>query len=849
MLKASLRGFLAHKGRMVLSAVAITLSVAFVTGTLMFVDTVSAVFADLARSTSADVTVTPRTEVKAIRLVRAGRTPTVPAALVERARGVEGVAAVHGDVVVRDVPVVDGEGDRVGVVSDPETAVAGWCACAHAPVRLTSGHEPRGPNEAVLDAESARVSRIRLGDRLRLSPSTGTFEVTVVGIAGYRVRATGDTLVFVDPATAAARLLGRPDVVTAVSVTAAPGVPDTVLRDRVAAALDAEGAGSPALDIRTRAQTGAAAVGELGGALDVVRYGLLGFALMTMAIGMFLIFNTFSMLVAQRTREIGLLRALGASRADVRRSVLTEAAVLGLLGSTLGLGTGYALATGLTALLGAVGVQSSGIDLVFAPTTPVVGYAVGTLATVLAAYRPARRASRVAPMAALRAVDAPQGPPRRRAALRGGVVLALGAAAVAAGNLALLALGGVLTLFGVVLLGPILARRLIPTLCAPYIRPFGAVGRLGRDNALRNPRRTGATAGALMIGVALVAAVGVAVSSMTASFDATFDRTFRADLVLSGKPALSARTATDARAVPGVASTVRTRRVDARITAHEHTDRLELDGADPGVGALLGHTYGRGTEAAGLAPGAIVLDARYARRRGLAVGDPVVVRAVAGETRTLRVGGLRTDRPAGTGGDVNPMVGLDTLAELAPDVRDETVYLAATPGTDTTVLRAAVRAATSAEPGVAVRTRADYRESRKAALGTMVALAYGLLSLTIVIAVLGVVNTLVLSVVERTREIAMLRALGLTRRQVRRMIRLESVTIALYGATLGLALGLGWGLGVTRWMAHDGSVTVVAVPWPTIAAVIAGATLAGLAAATLPARRAARLDIPAAIAD
>ncbi|MGW9278207.1 ABC transporter permease [Embleya sp. NPDC055612] len=848
MLKASLRGFLAHKGRMVLSAVAITLSVAFVTGTLMFVDTVSAVFADLARSTSADVTVTPRTEVKAIRLVRAGRTPTVPAALVERVRGVEGVAAVHGDVVARDVPVVDGDGDQVGVVSDPETAVAGWCACAHAPVRLTSGHEPHGPNEAVLDAESARVSRIRLGDRLRLSPSTGTFEVTVVGIAGYRVRATGDTLVFVDPETAAARLLGRPDVVTAVSVTAVPGVPDTVLRDRVTAALDPEGAGSPALDIRTRAQTGAAAVGELGRALDVVRYGLLGFALLTMAIGMFLIFNTFSMLVAQRTREIGLLRALGASRADVHRSVLTEAAVLGLLGSTLGLGTGYALATGLTALLGAVGVQTSGIDLAFAPTTPVVGYTVGTLATVLAAYRPARRASRVAPMAALRAVDAPQEPPRRRA-LRGGVVLALGAAAVAGGNLALLALGGALTLLGVVLLGPILARRLIPALCAPYTRPFGAVGRLGRDNALRNPRRTGATAGALMIGVALVAAVGVAVSSMTASFDATFDRTFRADLMLSGKPALSARTASDARAVPGVASTVRTRRVDVRITAHEHTEQLELDGADPGVGGLLGHTYGRGTEAAGLAPGAIVLDARYARRRGLAVGDPVVVRAVAGETRTLRVGGLRTDRPAGTGGDVNPMVGLDTLAELAPDVRDETVYLAATPGTDTAVLRAAVKAATSAEQGVAVRTRADYRESRKGALGTMVALAYGLLSLTIVIAVLGVVNTLVLSVVERTREIAMLRALGLTRRQVRRMIRLESVTIAMYGATLGLALGLGWGLGVTRWMAHDGSVTVVAVPWPTIAAVLVGATLAGLAAATLPARRAARLDIPAAIAD
>lgn len=638
MLKASLRGFLAHKGRMVLSAVAITLSVAFVTGTLMFVDTVSAVFADLGRSTSADVTVTPRTEVEAIRLIRAGRTPTLPTALVERVRGVEGVAAVHGEVVVRDVPIVDRDGDPVGVVSDPDTAVAGWCACAHAPVRLTSGHEPHGPNEAVLDAESARASRIRLGDRLRLRPPTGAFEVTVVGIAGYRVRATGDTLVFVDPATAAARLLGRPDVVTAVSVTAAPGVSDTVLRERVATALEPAttapdpashsapgpasdptatpstmpntGPGAPdasALNIRTRAQSGAAAVGELGGALDVVRYGLLGFALLTMAIGMFLIFNTFSMLVAQRTREIGLLRAIGASRADVHRSVLTEAALLGLFGSTLGLGTGYALATGLTALLGTIGVQTSGIDLVLAPATPEIGYGVGTLATLFAAYLPARRAARVAPMAALRDVDTPRESSRRRA-IPGTLALALGATALTTGNLALLALGGILTLLAVVLLGPILARRMIPPLCAPYIRPFGAVGRLGRDNALRNPRRTEATAGALMIGVALVAAIGVAASSMTASFDATFGRTFRADLVLSGKPALSAEVAAAARAVPGVATTVRTRRVDVRMTAHDRTDRLELDGADPGVGGLLGHTYGRGGEAAGLAPGAIVLD-------------------------------------------------------------------------------------------------------------------------------------------------------------------------------------------------------------------------------------------------
>ncbi|MGC0419880.1 ABC transporter permease [Embleya sp. AB8] len=844
MFKASLRGFFAHKGRLVLSALAITLSIAFVTGTLMFVDTISGVLTDLARSTSADVTITPHTDVKAIKLIRSGQQPTVPAALVERVRGVEGVAAVHGDVVVEDAGVVDGKGDQVGVISDPTTVVAGWCACAYSPVRLTSGHEPHGPTEVVLDAESARASGVHLGDRLRLSPSTGAFEVTVVGIAGYRVRATGDTLVFVDPATAAARLLGKPDAVTAVSITAAPGVPDTVLRDRVSAAVG--GSGVP-VTVRTRAQTGAAAVGDLSGALDVVRYGLLGFALLTMGIGMFLIFNTFSMLIAQRTRELGLLRAIGAGRGDVLRSVLTEAGLLGLVGSTLGLALGYTLAGGLTAALSLLGVQTSGITLVFASSTVLVGYGVGLVATVLAAYFPARRASRVAPMAALRDAEAAQGSLRRRG-IGGAVALVVGGGALATGDLTLLALGGALTLSAAVLLGPVLAGRLIPVLAAPYTRLFGGVGRLGRDNALRNPRRTGATAGALMIGVALVAAIGVTASSMTASFDDTFDRTFRADLVITGKQALTPQVAAAARTAPGVTGTVRTRRTDARITVRGESTLLELDGAEPGVATMLGHTYAKGSEARGLAPGAIVLDAAYAKRKKLAVGDSVLLQAVGdGPARTLRVEGLRSDQPAGTGGEVNPLIGLDTFADLVPGARDDSIYLTTTPGTDPAAARLAVKAATSAEPNVTVRTRADYRETRKGALTTMLTLAYGLLSLTIVIAVLGVANTLALSVVERTRELAMLRALGLTRRQIRRMIRLESTTITLFGTALGLTLGLAWGYGATGWLAKDGSVTELAVPWPTLAAVIAATTVAGLLAATIPAWRAARLPITAAI--
>ncbi|MEU0932493.1 FtsX-like permease family protein [Embleya sp. NPDC005971] len=841
MLKASLRNFVAHRGRLVLSALAVALSVAFVAGTLIFVNTVSAVFADVARASSADVTVTPKTEVAAKRLTRSGRIPTVPAALVDRVRGVPGVAAAHGDVVVEDVGLFDRAGEAVSVVSDSSTIALGWCACPYSPVRLASGREPRGPNEAVLDAESARRSRVRVGARLRLVATPGPFEVTVVGIASYRVRPTGDTLVLLDDAHAAARLIGRSDVVTQVSATAATGVSDEVLRARVTATLGAD----PGLTVRTRAETTTAATERLGAMLTVVEVGLLGCAGLSALVGVFLIFNTFSMLVARRTREIGLMRAIGASRADVNRSVLTEAALLGVVGSTFGLVAGYGLATGLTALLSRFGVATGDITLVFSPVTAVVGYGVGLVATVSASWVPARRASRVAPMAALREAHSPPAP------LRGRTILGLGAlvpgvGALASGNPALVCVGGAATLVAFVLLIPVLARPLIPILASPYCRAFGRVGRLGRDNALRDPRRTGATAGALMIGIALVAAVAVVTSSMSVSFDRDFARSFHADVVIGSEQALSAQVAETVRAVPGVGTQVRTRRSDAWITVKGHTRQVELDGADGGVDAMLGHTYVRGSATRGLAPDAIVLDADYAKRVGVTVGDPVEVRLPGGAARSLRVGGLRTDQPPGNGGDVNPMVGLDTFTLLAPEALDDTIYVRAAAGVDPGGLRVAVKAALADRPNVSVRTRADYEQSRKRMTRVLLGLAYGLLALTVVIALLGVVNTLALSVVERTSEIGVLRALGLSRRQVRRMIRLESLTIALYGATLGLALGVAWGAGARRAIAADG-VGVLAVPWTTIGVVIVGTTLAGLTAALVPARRAARLDIAAAV--
>ncbi|MER6981231.1 FtsX-like permease family protein, partial [Streptomyces carpinensis] len=394
MLKATLRSFLAHKGRLLLSALAVVLSVAFVAGSMIFSDTVTRTFDQLFASTAADVTVSPRQDLRSP--VRTGVVQTVPASLARRVAEVPGVAATHVDAAVDNVVVVDRRNEPVGPTTGAPTIARNWEVTDRSPVKLTSGHTPHGDGEAVLDADTAGHQHVRIGDVLTVQAQPGTFRVQVVGIATFTTTNPGAAMLFLDTPTAQTRLLGSTARATGISVDAAAGVSDTQLKKRVAAVV-----GTGSYDVKTAGEQAKSAAASLGSFLKIIKYVMLGFAGIAVLVGIFLIVNTFSMLIAQRTRELGLLRALGADRRQVRRSVLTEAVLLGLVGSTLGLAAGIGLAAGLIRLMSAFDMNLRTTEMVIGWVTPVAAYVVGIGVTFVAAYLPARRAAAVSPMAAL----------------------------------------------------------------------------------------------------------------------------------------------------------------------------------------------------------------------------------------------------------------------------------------------------------------------------------------------------------------------------------------------------------------------------------------------------------------
>ncbi|MFI5823052.1 ABC transporter permease [Streptomyces rishiriensis] len=853
MLKATLRSFLAHKGRLLLSALAVVLSVAFVAGSLIFSDTVTRTFDRLFASTSADVTVQPKEDLTSS--VPTGAVQTVPASLAKRLAGVPGVASAHADVSVQNITVVDARNKSVGPTTGAPTIATDWFVTHRSPVKLTSGHAPRGAGQAMLDAGTADRKHVAIGDTLTVMAQPGSFRVEVVGIATFTTTNPGAALVYLAPETAAAKLLGATDKATSISVDAAPGVDDAVLKKRVAAAV-----GAGPYEVKTADEQAKSSAEALGSFLDVIKYVMLGFAGIAVLVGVFLIVNTFSMLIAQRTRELGLLRALGADRRQVRRSVLTEAVLLGLVGSTLGLAAGIGLAVGLIKLMTAFGMNLKATEMVVGWPTPVSSYVVGVGVTFVAAYLPARRAATVSPMAALADADvAGVGRPLKVRAVVGAVVGALGAAALVgcatssrtASAASLLGLGVVLTLIATVIAGPLLVRPVIRVLGGAFPALFGSVGRMSQRNALRNPRRTGATAAALMVGLALVGGMSVASASMSKSFDQQIDKTLGADYVVQNAnfTPFSAEVTDAVRRTEGVGLVVRQRFAPIAVGLPDGR-RVETTatGYDDRVDDVAHVTYAEGGTAAALADGAMGMDVDFARDHGVRLGSVLPVEFPGDRTASLKVGAL-TDQDAadGFGTQGGLFFGIATVEKYVPGGQDTALYVNARSGADVDGLRPRLERTLDAYPQVQVRDQADYKKLVHDQIAVLLYLVYALLGLAIVIAVLGVVNTLALSVVERTREIGLLRAIGLGRRQLRRMIRLESVVIAVFGAVLGLALGLVWGVCIQQVLALQG-MKALAVPWGTIVAVVVGSAVVGVVAALLPALRASRLNVLAAIA-
>ncbi|MEU0844253.1 FtsX-like permease family protein [Streptomyces sp. NPDC005962] len=854
-LKTSLRNFLAHKGRMALSAIAVLLSVAFVCGTLVFTDTTNATFDKLFASTASDVTISPKGASG--QDTRQGRVRTLPGAELAKLKQVDGVKSVIGDVTSESVTVTDRNDNSIGPDSGAPTIATNWDSTEHRSVKLTSGHAPRGPTEVMIDGDTAKNKKLKLGDELRTIAIPGEFRAKIVGIATFQVTNPGATIVYMDTATAQRKLLGAPGAYSSYSLTAQPGVSNDQLKKSVVADL---GTG---VKVQTKAEASKESEDDIGSFLDVMKYAMLGFAGIAVLVGIFLIVNTFSMLVAQRTREIGLMRAIGSSRKQINRSVLIEALLLGVVGSILGVLGGVGLAVGLMKLMGNAGLHLSTDQLTVKPTTPIVGLTIGIVVTVIAAYIPARRAGKISPMAALRDAGTPAD--TRAGVIRGviGTLLTAGGAAalVVAGTAdkavdgsLFLGLGVVLTLIGFIVIGPLLAGLVVRALATVVLRMFGPVGRLAERNALRNPRRTGATGAALMIGLALVACLSVVGSSMVASATEELDKSVGADFIIQAgaqpitKQAEQAvHRAKDLTHVSDVKSIP-----DAELTLPDgKTVGKDLTAADPTYADDLRTPVVAGNLADAYGKDAISVPEGFAKDHKVKKGSTLTVAfpdgKKVGKTAKLTVAAITSDDVSFDKGAL--YLNITTVERYLPATLMPTnvMMLAQAKDGQEDAAYASLKSKLHPYPSVKVKDQTDYKQEMKDQIGQLLNLVYGLLALAIIVAILGVVNTLALSVVERTREIGLMRAIGLSRRQMRRMIRLESVVIALFGALLGLGLGMGWGATAQKLLALEGLKTLE-IPWPTIITVFIGSAVVGLIAALIPAFRAARMNILNAIA-
>jgi len=845
-LRIATASVLASRVRLALTALAVVLGVSFVSGTFVLTDSIDRAFGQLLTDIGegVDAYVNPAEDVDASSGapgIDASGGALLDESVLDEVRAVDGVASAVGSVEGVAV-VVGADGEVVGGQGPPQLG-GSWDGGLGA-AALRDGREPEGPGELLVDVTTFERAGFTLGDTVTVLVPGGPRELELVGTVGFgeEDNLLGATLALVT-LDAAQELFDKPDGLDQVVVTAADGVDADDLVARIDAAV-----GGPDVEVVSAADQQAQdqqAVTEGLAFLDTV---LLAFAGISLFVAGFLIVNTFSITVAQRTREFALLRAVGASGRQVRAVVVVEAVAVGLAGGALGLLGGVALAELLQLAFGAFGADFPDGGIVVAPRTVVASFTISVLVTTLAALAPARRASRVSPVEALRGTGAvaPDHVGVARTVV-GLLLVVVGGAGLAVGLLvegqgvALVGAGVAALFVGVALLAPFVARPVTAVLGVVLGR--GVVARLARANAGRNPARTAATASALMVGVALVTFVSIVAASVTASLGTLFEEQFGADLAVQaqgGFGTLPRDLAPQLREVDGVGSVSNVRIAGGRL---DDGGDVLVAGVDPAVvddHLRIGPSQGA---LAALEPGTVMVSQGVADDRDLGPGDEVVLSLPAAQDARLEVVGTFAERD---------LLGTDWIVPLVawPDLvgqgTDTLVSVRFAPDVDRDAVRADVEAVTEAYPGVAVQDVGEVLASTQAQVDGLLNVLIGLLALALVIAVIGIVNTLALSVLERTREIGLLRAVGMARRQVRRAVRLEAVLVALFGAGLGVLLGVGFGAALVTTLADDGITTLV-VPGGRIAVYLVGAGLAGVLAAALPARRAARLDVLRAV--
>jgi putative ABC transport system permease protein len=843
MLRATLKGLLAHKFRLAATALAIVLGVGFVAGSYVLTDTMSRAFNDLFKTATAGVDVAVRTKATFGQNQSGDVRDPIPAALLDRIKAVDGVKVADGSVsgfaqfIGKDgKPVTTGGAPTLGVSVSTEPGLQGATT-------LRSGRLPSGPNEVAVDARTASKQGFKVGDQVKVLLQGGARTFTVSGVIGFGQadNLAGATLAAFDPATAQ-QVLNRKGVFDEIDVVGQPGVGAAALRDRLAAVVP------PKYEVLTGADLAKQSADEVNRGLGFFTTALLAFAGVALFVGAFLIFNTFAIIVAQRTRELALLRCLGATRRQVLTSVLLESGIVGVLASLVGLAFGLVIAIGLRALLKAFGIELPGTSVQVQARTVIVSLAVGVLVTLVSAVLPALKATRVAPVAALQpeTAFAPTGFRKRRIVF-GVLITAAGVALLLVGllrdtgnRLANVGAGAGIIFLGVAVLSPLIARPLARAIGWPFARLFRLPGRLARENAMRNPRRTASTAAALMIGLALVAFVSILAASIKASATEVLDRSVAADYILTTQnfQPITTEVAKRIAAQPEVATVTGVR-----------TGSFKLDGAVKSLSGIDAQAYDQvvRTETtagnlADLAAGGVAVKDTVARDRGWQVGDTIPMEFPRDGVQQERIQAIYKDN--NLNGDY--LLSLRDYQRGYTDQQDQIVLVKAAAGVQPAVAKAAIDRAVQDFPNVKVQDQAAYKANTAKQINQLLGLVSALLGLAILIALFGIVNTLALSIFERIRELGLLRAVGATRRQLSSMIRWEGVIIAVLGAVLGLVIGGFFGWTMVTALRGEGF-TKFAVPGGQLVVYVVLAGIAGVLAAILPGRRAARVDMLRAI--
>jgi putative ABC transport system permease protein len=844
MTKFALKGLLGRKLRTALTAFAIVLGVAMVSGTYVLTDSIDSAFDSIFTDVREGSTVVVSGKSAFDLSEGSGATATAfDESVLEQVRGVEGVEEAEGSVDSESTTLIDRDNDAIVYGGAPNLgfAIANGESRFN-PLALVSGAWP-GTNEIVIDTGVADKEDYAIGDTIGVQAEGAVERMRISGIVRFasEISIGGATLAGFDLPTAQ-RLFEKEGQLDEIAIAAEPGVSDAELIAGLEEVLPEN------TQVRTGAQQAAEDASDTNEFITFLQGFLLAFAGIALFVGSFVIANSLSITIAQRTREFATIRTLGGSRRQVLGSIVIEALVVGVVASVIGLFSGLLLAKGLFGLFDAVGFTLPNQGLLLETRTVVVALLVGILVTLLASLRPAIRATRVPPIAAVR--EGATLPESRLARFRtpGSLVLtALGFAALAyglfgeglgtTGILVWMGLGALLIFFGVALFSARLVRPLAALLGEPATRIGGAAGRLARDNARRNPQRTASTAAALMIGLALVTLVATLAAGITSTFRGAVDDVFTSDYAITAQnnfspiPTEAAEAAAKANGVEAIAST---RTGEARV--FDETEFVTAVDPDAGEVVTLDWIAGSQEVFAELGANGAFVDDDYAADHDLSVGSPITIQVPSGKTVELEIRGI-FEPPTG-GSPFGPVTfssatfdreyesprNLYTFIQMRGDVSDENT--------------AALEAALTGFPNAKAQTREEFVDNQISGLNQVLNILYVLLALSVIVSLFGIVNTLVLTVFERTRELGMLRAIGMTRRQVRRMIRHESVITALIGGVLGIILGVVLGaLLIARVDFIEFSLPVGQLVIFAILTVVVG-----IIAAIFPARRAARLD-------